>query len=249
MRKIGIVGGVGWASTIDYYRAIAEGAGRFYAARGHVAPYPMPPMAIESVVQSQTRALCGRPGDDRSWEAFDAVFRTALINLDRVGCAFAIIASNTPHARLASIRKGVHLDVLSILDVTATATADAGAERALVLGTSVTMEARDYALALERECVAANTRLPDADIAEMQAMIDTDFYGGASGQARDKLMGFIRRHAPPGTAVVLACTELPLAFPDHLDDPVFKADGYVFINSSAAHVAAALDRALTPSGR
>ena len=244
MRKIGIVGGVGWASTIDYYRAIAEGAGRYFATRGHVPPLPIPPMAIESVVQAQTRSMRGKPGDDESWAGFDAVFRTALINLERVGCAFALIASNTPHARLAAIRRGTHIDVLSILDVTASVAADAGADRALVLGTSVTMEARDYALALERECVAANGRLPAAEIAEMQAMIDTDFHGGASPDARARLLEYCGRHAAPGAAVVLACTELPLAFPEHLDDPVFRADGFLFINPSAAHVAAALKRAL-----
>ncbi|MBB93036.1 MAG: Asp/Glu racemase [Rhodobacteraceae bacterium] len=248
MRKIGIVGGVGWASTMDYYRAIAEGAGRYYAERGYPTPYPIPPMTIESVVQAQTRALRGRTGQDDSWAGFDAVFRTALITLENAGCAFAVIASNTPHARLDAIRKGVQLPVLSILDVTASATADAGADRALVLGTSVTMASRDYALALERECVAANGRLPDDQITEMQTMIDSDFHGGASPRARDRLLTYCRRHAGPDTAILLACTELPLAFPEHRDSPVFRADGFLFVNPSAVHVAAALKRALPDTG-
>ncbi|QEW22254.1 putative racemase [Marinibacterium anthonyi] len=245
MRKIGIVGGVGWVSTVEYYRAIAEGAARHYAAKGLKPPLPIPPMTIESVVQAQTRVLRGRTGDDGSWAGFDAVFRTALLTLEKAGCAFALIASNTPHARLAAIRKGVNIPVLSILDCTATAAADGGAERALVLGTAVTMEARDYALALERECVAANARLPADAIAQMQAMIDSDFHGGASPDARAKLIDYCRRHAEPGMAVILACTELPLAFPDHLDDVTFEADGFLFVNPCAAHVAAALRRALT----
>ncbi|WP_428927825.1 aspartate/glutamate racemase family protein [Marinibacterium sp. SX1] len=244
MRKIGILGGVGWASTLDYYRAIAEGAGRVYAARGHRPPLPIPPITIESVVQAQTRALRGRPGDEDSWAGFDAVFRTALLTLQGAGCAFAVIASNTPHARLAAIRRGVSLPVLSILDTTAAATADAGADRALVLGTSVTMQARDYALALEAECVAANARLPEDDITLMQDIIDTDFHGGASDRARARVLDMCNRHAAPGTAVILACTELPLAFPEHRDVPVFEADGHLFINPSATHVAAALARAL-----
>ncbi|MEM8731092.1 MAG: aspartate/glutamate racemase family protein [Pseudomonadota bacterium] len=246
MQKIGLVGGVGWASTVDYYRALAEGANRHFAALGYNAPLPMPPIAIESVVQAETRALRGRPGDEASWAGFDAVFRAALLNLERVGCAFAIIASNTPHARLHAIRHGVSLPILSILDETARATAQAGAEHAVVLGTSVTMQDDGYAKALARVGIGANARMPEAEIQTMQTLIDTDFYGGASADAQGKLLRFCHRHAAPGAAVLLACTELPLAFPETLDDPVFQADGFTFVNPSAAHVAAALARALAP---
>lgn len=244
MKKIGILGGVGWASTVDYYRAIAQGAGRFFADRGHGSPLPIPPMTIESVTQAKTRALRGVAGDEASWAGFDAVFREALLTLERAGCDFGIIASNTPHARLHAIRQGVAMPILSIFDATAEATASVGASNALVLSTAVTMQASDYADRLTKEGITANDRLPEPEIAEMQAMIDSEFYGGASDSARARLIAFCNKHAAPGTAILLACTELPLAFPDHLDDPVFKSDGHLFINPSAAHVEAALKEAL-----
>ncbi|UWQ78854.1 aspartate/glutamate racemase family protein [Leisingera sp. S132] len=244
MKKIGILGGVGWASTLDYYRAICEGAGRFFAERGAGTPLPVPPITIESVVQAQTRALRGRPGDEASWTAFDAVFREAMLTLERAGCDFAIIASNTPHARLHAIREGVVMPILSIFDATAEATAATGAARALVLGTAVTMQASNYASVLAAQGVTANETLPQDEIAEMQMMIDEDFYGGASATAQARLLRFCARHAQPGTAILLACTELPLAFPDHIDDVSFEAGGFLFVNPSAAHVAAALDLAL-----
>ncbi|CUK16017.1 putative amino-acid racemase [Ruegeria denitrificans] len=244
MKKIGILGGVGWASTVDYYRAIAQGAGRYFAERGHGSPLPIPPMTIESVTQAKTRALRGVDGEEASWVGFDAVFREALLSLEGAGCDFGIIASNTPHARLHAIREGVAMPILSIFEATAEATVTTGASNALVLGTAVTLQATDYADRLAKEGITANGRLPEAEIAEMQAMIDSDFYGGASDVARARLMAFCNKHAVPGTAILLACTELPLAFPDHLDDPVFKADGHLFINPSAAHVEAALKEAL-----
>ncbi|WP_171178012.1 aspartate/glutamate racemase family protein [Ruegeria sp. HKCCD8929] len=244
MKKIGILGGVGWASTVDYYRAIAEGAGRFFAERGHGSPLPVPPMTIESVTQAKTRALRGNPDDEVSWAAFDAVFREALLTLEKAGCDFAIIASNTPHARLHAIRQGVTLPILSIFDETARATAATGATQALVLGTTVTMQARNYAETLSTHGITANDTLPDSEIAEMQAMIDEDFYGGASNRARARLLEFCNAHAEPGTAILLACTELPLAFPEHLDAVSFEADEHLFVNPSAAHVAAALSEAL-----
>ncbi len=244
MKKIGILGGVGWASTVDYYRAIAEGAGRYFAERGHGSPLPIPPMTIESVTQAKTRALRGVAGDEESWAAFDAVFREALLTLQTSGCEFGIIASNTPHARLHAIRQGVTMPILSIFDATAQVTASTDATYALVLGTAVTMQATNYADTLREVGITANARLPDPEIAEMQDMIDSEFYGGASAGARARLLAFCNRHATSGTAILLACTELPLAFPDHLDDPVFEADGHLFINPSAAHVSAALKLAL-----
>ncbi|NOD90699.1 MULTISPECIES: aspartate/glutamate racemase family protein [unclassified Ruegeria] len=244
MKKIGILGGVGWASTVDYYRAIAEGAGRHFAQLGHSSPLPVPPITIESVTQAKTRALRGVAGDEASWAEFDNVFRDALLTLERAGCDFGIIASNTPHARLHAIRQGVSMPILSIFDATADATASTGASEALVLGTSVTMQATNYADRLAAEGITANNRLPEPEITEMQAMIDSDFYGGASDTARTRLLAFCNKHAANGTAILLACTELPLAFPAHLDDPVFEAEGHLFVNPSAAHVSAALKEAL-----
>ena len=244
MKKIGILGGVGYASTLDYYRAIAEGAARYWAARGATSPLPVPRMTIESVTQAETRALRGTPGDEESWADFDAVFRSALLVLERAGCDFAVIASNTPHVRLHAIRQGVTMPILSIFEATASVTADTGKTQALVLGTRVTMQAGNYAEALAAMGVTANPRLPDAEIDEMQAMIDEDFYGGASPNARARLLRFCDKHRGDGVAILLACTELPLAFPENIDDPVFQAEGHLFINPSAAHIAAALAEAL-----
>jgi len=245
MKKIGILGGVGWASTVDYYRAIAKGSGAFFAARGAISPLPVPPMTIESVTQAHTRSLRGTAGDEASWAAFDAVFRRAMLTLESAGCDFALMASNTPHARLHAIRQGVSMPIISILDEAAKATAATGATTALVLGTAVTMQASNYAEALAAHDITANDQLPDTEIAEMQSMIDEDFYSGGSDRARTRLLAFCKRNATPGTAILLACTELPLAFPDHLDDVSFQTEGFLFVNPSAAHVAAALDLALT----
>lgn len=244
MQKIGILGGVGWASTLDYYRGIAQAASAHSAAQGGTSPLAIPPMTIESVQQSHTRALRGTPKDEASWADFDAVFRAALLTLQNAGCTFAVIASNTPHARLHAIRQGVEMPVLSIYDTTAHATVSTEKPKALVLGTRVTMESPNYADALADVGVQANAKLADADITEMQSMIDEDFYGGASRDARVRLLMFCDAHASRDCAILLACTELPLAFPEHIDDPVFEAGGHLFVNPSAAHIQAAVARAL-----
>ena len=246
MKKIGIVGGAAWPSTLGYYRMICEGAVARHRASGGEGLAPTPPMMSESLGMAETRALRGRQGDEESWAGFDAVIREALLRLEAAGCDFAIIANNTMHTRLHALRRGLTMPVLSILDVVADAAAATGAKRALVLGTSVTMRADDYRAALAARGVAANERLADDVIDRMQAAIDAEFYGAeATAEGRRVLLDICRAHTPvPNAAILLACTELPLAFPDHVSDGVFTAEGLTFVNTSAVHAEAALARSM-----
>ena len=245
MKKIGIIGGLAWPSTADYYRLICTGANAHFRALGHPMPLPTPPIAIESVNMAQTRALRGHP-DGTGWERFDAHFRDTFRRLQAAGCDFAMIASNTPHARLQAIRQGLDLPILSIIDEAARATACLGLTRALVLGTAVTMRSDLYAQSLRALGIAPNDQLPDAQIDAMQHLIDTEFYAGATAAGKAGLLQACHAHTPDpaNTAILLACTELPLAFAAHADDPTFEAEGLRFVNTSVVHAQAALAAAL-----
>jgi aspartate racemase len=247
MKKIGIVGGVGWPSTADYYRLICSGANNHFRALGHSAPLPTPPIMIESVNQAQTRGLRGEPGaGDASWASFDAVFRDAFLRLEVAGCDFGIIASNTPHARLHAIRQGLDLPIISIVEETARETQRMGTTNALVLGTSVTMRGDLYPARLRELGIVPTERLPEAEIVRMQRLIDDEFYGGATEAGASQLLDICRAHVaePADTAVLLACTELPLAFPLSCDDSHFEAEGFRFVNTTVVHAQAAFAEAL-----
>jgi aspartate racemase len=189
MKKIGIVGGVGWPSTLDYYRLICVGANAHFKAQGTSIPYPTPPMTIESLVMHETRSFRAKPGDsDAAWARYDGAFRDALLRLEKAGCDFGIIANNTSHTRLHSIRSGLGLPVVSILEETADVAKASGATKALILGTDVTMRADDYTDVLRDRGIAANNRLSDKTISGLQALIDEEFYEGATAVGRRKLI-------------------------------------------------------------
>ena len=252
MRKIGIVGGAAWTSTLEYYRLLCTWSAAHYRRQGVAAPLPTPPMTIESLVMHETRNLRAKPGTgEAGWAAFDDIVRSALLRLEAAGCDFGIIANNTMHTRLHSLQRGLAMPILSILETTAAAARKSGAKRALVLGTNVTMRADDYAQALAAEGLAANEPLDDATIDGVQRLIDTEFEGErATPRGREELLRLCERLAPTpeDTAILLACTELPLAFPEHIEAPVFESDGFRFVNTAAAHVRAALDRSLGING-
>ena len=96
MKKIGIVGGVGWPSTMEYYRLICAGANDHFRRSGATQPLPTPPIAIESLVMSETRKLRAGPGEgDAAWARFDAAFRDALFVFNDP----AVISESLPATR------------------------------------------------------------------------------------------------------------------------------------------------------
>ena len=246
MKKIGMIGGVAWQSTVEYYRLLCAWSNAHYSARED-GPARTPPMMIESLVMRETRALRGQSGDEESWAEYDDVIRQALLRLQGAGCDFAILANNTFHMRLDQITQGVDIEILSILDAVANAAAETGATQALVLGTAVTMRSDAYARKLAARGITANAHLDDATIDGMQHLIDHAFHADPISPAgRLELLDVCERFTedPKSTVILLACTELPLAFPDHLEDPVFESDGFTFVNTSSAHIRAALKKAM-----
>ena len=238
MKKIGIIGGLAWPSTVDYYRLLCTKTNDYFKSRGHGAPYPSPPIVLESVNMAYTRSLRGQPGDEQSWSDFDEIFRTTFRRLKAAGAEFGVIASNTPHMRIDAIMDGLDFPIISILDTTAMESKKLGGERALVLGTSVTMKNSAYRDVLRKRNISAIPQLPDQVIAELDQIIDEDLYVGRIQSARDKIINISKQHiVDPSTEVVcLACTELPLAFPEHQNSASFVEQGITYINTTVAHV-------------
>ena len=101
--------------------------------------------------------------------------------------------------------------------------------------------------ALRLENIEANERLDDKTIEGLQSLIDTEFYGAqATPKGRNKLIKLYAKLVddPSTTIVLLACTALPLAFPEHVEAEVFEGDGFTFVNTAAVHVRAALNCSL-----
>ncbi len=246
MKKIGMIGGLAWPSTVDYYRLLCTKTNEHFRVKGVTPPYPTPPIIIESLNMSDTRKLRGQEGDEVSWERFDDVFRATFLRLKEAGAEFGIIASNTPHMRLKGIRKGLDFPIVSILDATAEAVRAHGGKRALILGTPVTMRSAVYPETLRGYGVEALPQLADEQIAELEQFIDVDLYQGEITDARERILKLCRKSVNnPGSDIVcLACTELPLAFPEHQNLVQFNVDGISFVNTTVAHVEAALREGL-----
>ncbi len=245
MKTIGLIGGLAWPSTADYYRLLCSRTNEHFKRQGCQAPYPAPHLIIESLDINVTRRLRGRADDEASWAKFDAVFRDSFQRLKGAGAELGAIASNTPHTRIEAIRRGLDLPLVSILDATAEQ-AKQLATHALVLGTPVTMRHQAYSRTLQTHGVTTLPLPTDDSIDRLGYLIDNELCAGHTDTALQQILQICRENLPdPKLAVVcLACTELPLAFPEFSDLSHFSFAGIKFINTSVAHVDAILRAAL-----
>ena len=144
MKKIGIVGGVAWLSTVDYYSEICRKAERSHAARSLTGTPSTPEMSVESLDLRKMFSYLGSDGDEDSWAQFDEYHRAALQRVEASGADFALIASNTPHHRFDSIVRGIGIPVIDMFEEVAKAAARIGVSDVLILGTAVTMGSQRF---------------------------------------------------------------------------------------------------------
>src|SRR5262245_2152819 len=130
MRVIGLVGGVTWMSTLDYYRAINEEVARrlggIHSAR----------LVLVSLDFHDVRALA-MAGDE---PALIALYAEAAAKLERAGAQALLLCTNTAHRRAAALEERIGIPLLHIADATGEAAKAAGVRRMGLLGTRATME-------------------------------------------------------------------------------------------------------------
>jgi aspartate racemase len=241
MKKIGIIGGVGWPSTVEYYGELCRRAVARYQADNLAGTPAMPEMSIESL-NLRKAIQCIGSEDEASWSSFDEYHRAALRRLEAGGADFALIASISAHHRFASIVRGATIPVIDAIDVVARACAHFGIGQVLLLGTALTMASSRVRAEFARHGVEAAGPSDEAARSEIVDVIGTLQLCGGEGAAqrlgRIAARAFGRRFAG-ASAVCLACTELPLAFPNVKSLATFEIDGVTYLNATAMHVDAA----------
>lgn len=224
MKKIGIVGGVAWQSTVVYYSELCRRA-EALGLRCEIA--------IESLDLQTAITYLGRDGNEQSWAGFDEYHRRALQRLEASGAELAAMASNTPHHRLESIVRGVGIPVVSIVDAAAAEAARIGARQVLILGTEITMSSPKFREAYARHGIDAAGPVDEAARSAIAGSIDDLQHGRTAGAA--ERLGAIAK-ASGRRVIALACTELPLAFAGFQTLATFEADGVQYINTTVAHI-------------
>ena len=228
MRVIGLLGGMSWESTAEYYRIINQEVRRRLGGQ-HSARIVMYSVDFDEVAQLQ------HAGD---WDGCAELLADGARRLKTGGADFALLCTNTMHKVLPRVEAEVELPFVHIADATAAAIRTAGQTRVALLGTRFTMEHDFYHARLAQAGI--ETLVPgDADRETVHRVIYDELVQGAiSGESRRQYVRIIRALADRGAeGVVLGCTEIPLLVGAD-DSPVPLFD------TTRIHAEAAVDRAL-----
>jgi aspartate racemase len=249
MKKIGILGGLAWPSTVEYYAGICRLAEARHTAAGLPGAAAMPEMSIESLDVVRAASLLGDDDDEASWAAFDEYHRAGLRRLERSGADLALIACNTAHLRFAQITRDIGIPVTNVLEVAASACARRGISRMLILGTMPTMHSHILREVFARHGIEANPPHGHRRQRAITATIEALQHGRTDGVSRRIRAIVGGRNAGPWqapAAVYLGCTELSLAFPAYRTAEFFEVGGIRHVNSTVLHLRATFAHATAP---
>jgi aspartate racemase len=228
MKTLGIIGGIGPESTIDYYRTIIA----LYRARKPDGSYP--PILINSI--DLQRVLAAAAAGEV--EALAGWMVAELEKLEWAGADFAIMASNTPHLVFDEIERRTSLPLISIVAATCEVARARGLKRLALFGTRFTMQASVYRDVFSKQDIAVVVPEPvEQDYIHEKYMgeLIAGIFLPETGAGLLTIVDRLTKDAGVD-AVILGGTELPLI----LRDP--EHNGIPFLNTTRIHCEAAIER-------
>ncbi|MDA3955801.1 aspartate/glutamate racemase family protein [Oceanispirochaeta sp.] len=200
MKKIGLLGGMSWESTQDYYRIINEGIkerlGGLHSAE--IILYSVDFDPIEKLQQE---------GD---WSGTESILIKAARSIEKAGADFLLICTNTMHKVAPEIEKALSIPLLHIADATAEALIQDGVSCVGLLGTAFTMEQKFYKRRLEEKFGLVVLIPGDNDRKTVHRVIYEELcLGNIRKDSAEDFYRIMGKLAEKGAeAVILGCTEI-----------------------------------------
>lgn len=229
MKTIGLIGGMSWESSAEYYalinRLVNQRLGGFHSAK--LLLYSVDFEPIEALQRAER------------WDEMGAMLAEAARALEAGGAELYGLATNTMHLCWPAITAAVNIPGIHIVDACAAAIERTGLKRVALLGTRYTMEKPFYIERL-RDQFGIEASVPDvAGRAEINRVIFEELVHGVirdeSRRAYQAIIGVMADQGAQG--VILGCTEIGLLIkPEDVAVPCF--------DTTALHCEALVDLAL-----
>lgn len=225
MKKIGLVGGISWVSTIDYYRYINEGINKKLGGLNFA----------ECIIYSLNF------GDiqNATWNNSFDLLHNACLNLKCGGAEAIVLCANTAHLEAEKLQDQIKLPIIHIVSATANEVNKQGLKKVGLLGTKFTMEMDFYKKGFREK--GLQTLIPEKmetrDFIQ-QTLKEELGRGVIKSETRKAYLSIINELIKNGAeGIILACTELPMIIrQEDVSVPVF--------DSTKIHSQAAVDFAL-----
>ena len=202
MKTIGLIGGMSWESSIEYYRIINETVkaklGELHSAKSIM--YSVDFADIE-ILQHQGQ-----------WAEAAQMLINAAKSLENSGADFIVLCTNTMHKVADDIQANVKIPLLHIADATAQLVKDSGIKKIGLLGTRFTMEEEFYKGRLSQK-YGLIVNIPNAQEREIvhRVIYDELVVGEIRQHSKEQYIGIIEQMVNQGAeGVILGCTEIGL---------------------------------------
>lgn len=229
MKTIGLIGGMSWESSAEYYRIINQETNRRLGGV-HSAQCLMWSFDFEEIKRLQ---------HEGEWDKLADAVKEAAIRLERGGADFLVLCTNTMHRLADAVLSSVGIPLLHIADPTADKIKASSFERVGLLGTAFTMEQDFYKGRLQQRH-GLDVIVPDEDDCRtVHEIIYKELVLGQvrpeSRQAYREIIGrLIERGAQ---CIILGCTEIMLLVKD-------EDSAVPLFDTTTIHAMAAVDEAL-----
>lgn len=228
MKTIGVLGGMSWESSLEWYRLanarVRDRLGGHHSAR----------ILLDSLDFAEIEAMQAR--DD--WDGAAKLLAARAQALERAGAELLVLCTNTMHLVAEQIQDAVSIPFLHIVDATAEAIRSSEVRTVGLLGTAFTMEKPFYTDRLAAHGI--RTIIPDAE--ERRVVHDVIYeelvHGIVLDESRERYREIIAGLVDQGAeGIILGCTEIELLIgAGDATVPVYP--------TTSLHVDAALDAAL-----
>lgn len=221
MTKIGMIGGFGPESTLDYYRLLVE----TYRNKVSNESYP------EIIIYSMDINILMKLVESKQWDELVKWLVKGVEVLYKGGADFGFISANTPHIVFEKVKELSPIPLISIIEKTCDYVEKIGIKKVGLLGTRFTMQSDFY----KKACNKTNIQLfvpseKEQDYIHEKLMTEIEL-GNFLDDTREGLIDIIKRMINDNSiqGVILGCTELPLILTKN-------ELGIPFFNTTEIHV-------------
>ena len=229
MKTIGLIGGLTWHSTLEYYSVINREVNKRLGG-AHSA---------KIILNSVDFAEVKTPTEKEDWTGIAEIICKAALVIEAAGADCLVIGANTMHNIADRVAAVINIPLIHIAETTATAITKRSLKTVALLGTKYTMMMDFYKDKLAEQGIT--TIIPSAsDIAYINNSIYTEFDNGIflpeTKQQYLRIIDTLKAQGAEG--VILGCTEIPLLLKqEDCSIPVF--------DTGLIHAVAAVDHAMS----
>jgi aspartate racemase len=231
MKTIGLIGGMSWESSIEYYKIINE------TVRAQLGGLHSAKCIMVSIDFAEMEPL----QHQGKWDEATEILVAAARSVEAGGADFVLFCTNTMHKVADEVQKQLRIPILHIADATAQAIKAAGLKKVGLLGTKFTMEEDFYKGRLVQKH-KLEVIIPTAEAREVvhRVIYNELCMGEIKPSSKKKFLAIIERLAKEGAeGIILGCTEIGLL--------VNKEDSRVTLfDTTEIHAVAAVEFALQP---